>query len=120
MKLAIYFAAWRRPDITIQEQDALRTIAGRYPAGLGSFNSFEPSHRQTDNDPDPMILQGSIQLAKATNYAPMVAILHWMQCLTEMRRAVPNARWQVTLDKHALYWDASMGWTLPGLREAND
>ena len=39
---------------------------------------------------------------------------HWADCLTDIRRVLEDAVWQVFLGGQLLAWDEDDGWLLPG------
>lgn len=49
----------------------------------------------------------------------MPVIAHVLDCITELRQAVPEAEWRVHMDDLDVPWDEAEGYALPGMRDAD-
>lgn len=59
-------------------------------------------------------LQGSTKLPADFDDA-LPSLKHILDALTSVRRAVPDAAWDVSLDETEVDWSPETGFTLPGL-----
>lgn len=123
MGVSIYYTSTRDKPLTPKESKAIEAIEEQYSVtdeidaylktGEG-LNWEDFSFYEADPETPDVILDGSVKLPDNTDEAPIVGIQHWRTCLTEIRRAIPDAEWSVRLDETDFDWDEQSGWSLPG------
>ncbi|MEM7345496.1 MAG: hypothetical protein AAF485_14740 [Chloroflexota bacterium] len=52
-----------------------------------------------------MIFEGATKLPNNTPDALMIGLEHWLDVLTQIRRAIVNASWHVHVDDTDVLWD---------------
>ena len=54
-----------------------------------------------------IVFEGATKLPDNSEEAMWTGVQHWCAALSEFRRVLPGAKWQVTVDDHELTWDES-------------
>jgi hypothetical protein len=67
-----------------------------------SFCVYDPS----EADEPGIIFEGATKLPSTSVEVFWAAIQYWCECLSEIRRIVPDATWRVHIDDQELQWDA--------------
>lgn len=57
-------------------------------------------------------IEGAIKLPSVEDYI-LDVLFYWLECLTELRKIIPNGSWSVNLDDTVMEWHNSEGWKLP-------
>ena len=85
-------------------------------AEANEANAFEsePLDFYSTEDGPLTELQGSTKLPADFDDA-LPSLKHILDALTSVRRAVPDAAWDVNLDETEVDWSPDTGFTLPGL-----
>jgi hypothetical protein len=115
MSVSIYYEAKRAAPLSPVEREKVSELVERF-----SVNNAIESYIETgqglnwesfgfyDEPYDPgVILKGSTCLPDNTPAAVWSGIQHWCSALSEIRRAVGNAAWEVQVEDHQLWWDDS-------------
>lgn len=106
MAVRLHYRAERAAALTDAEvaaaRDALTTHTEAFP-----FDG-EPLTLEAAGD----ALEGAANLPQQDPFASFLGLAHWCRALTDVRRAVPGASWQVTVDDEPVPWDdaAGFGW----------
>jgi len=115
MGVSVYYTCHRVTALTSNEQQEIQAIIDRYNDSfewddLGeSFSVYDP-----DSDRPTEIFVGSTKLPLSDNFEDMMqALFHWLDCLTEIRRAIAGGDWHVHLDDTDAIWDEEQGWQMP-------
>ncbi len=114
MGVSIYYAAHRSTALTEREQNAVKEVVSRYSVadqveeylqtGSGwrgeDFCLYQPPYDSPDT-----ILEGATKLPGHSDDAMWTAVLHWCRALSEIRRILLDAVWDVHVDDHYIAWD---------------
>jgi hypothetical protein len=114
MGISIYYAAHRPVPLTQGEREAVDEIVRRYSVadriddyhrtGLGwngeDFCLYDPPFDTPDT-----VLEGATRLPDQDEEVFWVAVRHWCEALSEIRRLLPDADWHVHVDDLAIFWD---------------
>jgi hypothetical protein len=113
--ISIYYVAKREQPLTPAEQKAINDLVGRYAiqdllaeherTGQGyngeSFCIYDP-----DDPTEPgAIFEGATRLPDNSEEVFWYGIQHWCRLLSEIRRLLSGASWQVHIDDHDVVWD---------------
>ncbi|MFI6644942.1 hypothetical protein [Streptomyces sp. NPDC050504] len=117
MSVSLYYCASRTVPPTAAEAAALeRVVAARaasfpYPDEESLF-----LYEDGGSEPDEIVAGSTKVPFDPDRVLPVVA--HVLDSVTELRRALPGARWRVHLDDLDVPWDEDEGYALPGMRDA--
>lgn len=122
MSISIYYQALRKSPLSKAEVDNLIIIVEKYSVdfrieeflrtGIGlNWESFD---FQTNVSPGGMfskgvVFEGATKLPDNIANATWEGVQHWCVCLSELRRALPDCDWHVTVENHAIQWRSSSG-----------
>jgi hypothetical protein len=115
MGIAIYYAARRTAGLTDQEREVVEAVVRRYSVagaieeyhrtGSGwngeDFCLYEPPFDSPDT-----ILEGATRLPDQDEDVFWAAVRHWCEALSQFRRLLPDAEWNVHVDDLDIVWDA--------------
>ncbi|GAA2368252.1 MULTISPECIES: hypothetical protein [Streptomyces] len=115
MGVSIYYQARRSTPPTEAETAEVARIAAAHQASF-PYEDEESLYLYDHDGSDPdEILAGSTKLPLAPDrLLPVTA--HVLASVTELRRALPDAEWQVHIDDVDIPWDGDEGYALPGTR----
>ncbi len=116
MSVSIYYTARRPRELSKAEQLGIERVIDRYSVkeqideylrtGVGwngeDFCLYRPPFRSPD-----VVLNGATKLPGSTEDVFWDAVQHWCQALSEIRRLLPDASWDVHVDDHEIQWDES-------------
>ena len=54
------------------------------------------------------VFGGSTKLPDNTKNALWEGVQHWCQCISAIRRVIPNAYWQVRVEDHLIKWNPAL------------
>jgi hypothetical protein len=117
MSVSLYYGAHRNTPLDEAESTV---VAGLVTARAASFpyDDEEGLYLHDGGAAEPReVVAGSTKLPADPDRAVPV-IVHVLDSLTELRRAVPDAEWHVHLDDLDVPWDEAEGYALPGMRDA--
>jgi hypothetical protein len=114
MSTSLYYQAERKTPLSQSEITALQAIASRFAVdhaietyvhtGVGyNWESFDLRF----NPRPSVILEGVTKLPDNTEDAMGEGVQHWCACLSELRKALPESVWRVTVDDHEILWNGS-------------
>ncbi|MER5741415.1 MULTISPECIES: hypothetical protein [unclassified Streptomyces] len=116
MSVSLYYSAHRPEPLTEAERAAVDRIAA---ARLSAFpyDDTEGLCLYEDAGREPhAVVAGSTKLPFDPDRVVPVMI-HVLDSVTELRRALPGAEWRVHMDDLDADWDETEGYGFPGLRE---
>ena len=115
MGISIYYEARRPGGMTKPEQDAVEEIVRRFSVA----NRIEEYHRTGSGwngedfclydppfDSPETIVEGATRLPDQDEEVFWVAVRHWCEALSKIRRLLPDAEWHVHVDNLDIFWDA--------------
>lgn len=117
MSISIYYTARRATPLTDGERLAIAEIEAKFSVedkirqqestGNGfnweSFCIYDPA-RPSESD---VIFEGATRLPDNSEDAVWAGLKHWCRALTEIRRNISDAEWDVRVDDHEIPWDES-------------
>ena len=111
MSTSLYYSAVRPEPLSADERTEIdRLIAvhnDEFPFDAEVLDLY-------DSDIPNTVLNGSTKISNdETEIIP--SLVYWFNALTELRRALPDAQWDVSLDDTPVDWDDESGYSLPGL-----
>jgi hypothetical protein len=115
MSVSIYYEAKRVPSLTPAEKAIVNAVIAKFSVdeaiekymetneGLNweSFGFYEEPFAPG------VILCGSTALPDNAEDAVWIGLQHWCAALSEIRRLVKDAVWDVRVEDHKLHWDES-------------
>ncbi|MGW1844697.1 hypothetical protein [Streptomyces sp. NPDC001966] len=111
MSVSLYYSARRAQPLTSAESAAVQRVVG---ARAQSF-PYDEEESLYLYDIDGQILTGSTKLPiDPDRWLPV--IVHVLDSVTELRRALGDAQWHVHMDDVDVPWDETEGYALPGMR----
>jgi len=116
MSMSIYYEARRGDPLSDTERQQVDAIVQQYAVeeqieerertGIGpnweSFCVYEPSD---PTSPD-VIFEGATKLPDNSEDAMWHGLQHWCAALTQIRRVLIDANWQVFVEDRDIHWDA--------------
>lgn len=115
MGMSIYYSARRSRELSEAEQARIRRVVDAYSVGRrideyertgigwngeGRLCLFSPPFDSSD-----ILLEGATKLPDTTKDVFWDALQHWCRALSEIRRLLPDAVWNVHFDDHEIQWD---------------
>ncbi|MEU2246469.1 hypothetical protein [Streptomyces sp. NPDC019224] len=118
MSVSLYYTARRTAPLTGPESAAIARVVTARRASF-PYEDEEGLYVYDPRSAEPeVLLDGSTKLpTDPGRLLPVVA--HVLDSVTELRRALPDARWHVHLDDLDIEWDEARGYELPGMRDAD-
>ncbi|MEK5231353.1 hypothetical protein MHB42_06210 [Lysinibacillus sp. FSL K6-0232] len=113
MGVSLYYTCIRNQPLTNEEQQKITDIVTTYNKNFQWSNIGETFYVY-DADATDTIFQGSTKLPLVDDYeATVQTLFYWLQCLTDIRRAIIGGDWHVHLDDTDAIWDDQEGWQMP-------
>lgn len=114
MSVSIYYSADRKKVLSVEENKKIESVIEQYSDSYpykGIEEDFCVYHY--DLSTPEVIFNGSTKLPLSDDIEEtMTAVMHWAECLSDIRRLVPDAEWSVNMDDMDLIWDEENGWQL--------
>ncbi|MFE3518789.1 hypothetical protein [Streptomyces sp. NPDC059166] len=118
MSVSLYYRASRPARPTNTESAAVERIVAAHSASF-PYGDEESLHLCDGDDGEPSrLLEGSTKMPFDPSRV-LTVICHVLDSVTELRRALPGARWHVHLDDLEIPWDEDDGYALPGMRDTD-
>ncbi len=115
MSISIYYTARREEPLSSVEQAAvdrvrasysIRDEAERYSQTGQGHNGEDFCVYDRNNPTEPgIIFEGATKLPDTSEDALWELVQHWCRLLSEVRRTVPGAKWDVHVDDLEVAWD---------------
>ena len=117
MSVSLYYRARRTAPPSEAEAAAVERIAAAHQESFPyedeeSLYLYEDLYEGGGSEPGE-ILAGSTKLPLEEDRM-MPVIVHVLDSLTELRRALPGADWRVYMDDLDIPWDEDGGYAMPG------
>lgn len=114
MGVSLYYSYEREATFSDEERTAIDLIIGSYNDSYPFKEKAEPFSFYS-SDATKMELEGATKLPLTENIEDTImALYHWLNCLTEIRRKTKDGKWRVQLDETEVLWDDLDGWVMPG------
>ncbi|MGM1058442.1 hypothetical protein [Saccharothrix sp. Mg75] len=116
MSVSLYYSARRAVPLTEDEAAEVGRVVAAHHEGF-PFDDEEGLYLydRPDNG-DGEVLAGSTKMPfDPAHLGPVV--VHVLDSVTALRRALPDAEWRVHLDDLDVEWDEEKGYELPGMRD---
>lgn len=114
MGVSLYYSYEREVALSDEERRTIDLITESYN---DSYPFKEKAEAFSFYSPDTtkLELEGSTKLPLTENIEDTImALYHWLNCLTEMRRQTTDGKWTIQLDDTEVLWDDLDGWVMPG------
>ncbi len=116
MGVSLYYSAERDQSLSVEEIQSIEGIIQKFNDNFALKQEAESFALDESDDDTPLeILRGSTKLALHLEQDQLFdSILYWLECLTEIRRVLFDAAWQVNLDDTEIEWRDEQ-WQLSGM-----
>jgi hypothetical protein len=115
MSISIYYTAHRDQPLSTEERAAVDAFIAKYAiedqleeffrTGEGfNWESFCVYDAADPTEPG-VIFEGAMKLPDNSEDALWQGLQHWCNLLSEIRRAVPDAEWEVNVDDQDIPWN---------------
>lgn len=121
MPISIYYSARRKKPLSHAEISQATTIVERFSVEqrihdfmtCGEGLNWESFEVWFNTEPGGIfgkatVISGSTKLPDNAEDASWIGVLHWCQCLSQLRIALPDCDWHVAVEDHDIAWDAAM------------
>lgn len=114
MGVSIYYTCVRNEPLTSAEQSQVAAIIDTYNDNFEWKDIGETFFvYEQDDNAAAEIFEGSTKLPLSDDVeAVLQTLFYWLQCLTEIRRAIAGGDWHVHLDDTDAIWDDEAGWQM--------
>jgi hypothetical protein len=112
--VSIYYTARRDLPLSDRERAAVSAARMRHPVEslIATSGVPEPDFDgeafcvySADSHTEPgVVFEGATKLPLYSEEAFWAAVQHWCRLLSEVRRGIPGAKWQVHVDDHDIPW----------------
>ncbi|MEU5402227.1 hypothetical protein ABZ348_23360 [Streptomyces sp. NPDC005963] len=117
MSVSLYYSAHRTTPLTEVEAAFVARIVTAHTTSF-PYDDEESLYLYDRGDVDPQeVVAGSTKMPFQPDRL-MPVVVHVLDSVTELRRAVPDAEWRVHMDDLDIPWDDTEGYALPGMRDA--
>lgn len=120
MPISIYYQAQRKSPLSQAEVERVGAIAEKYSVdskieellrtGVGlNWESFDFRTNVSLGGlfKKGVVFEGATKIPDNTENATWEGVQHWCACLSELRCALPECVWRVTVEDHVIQWRAS-------------
>jgi hypothetical protein len=115
MSISIYYTARRERPLTQNEEVSISGLLDAYSVEEKikerertrkgpNWSSFFVYDSASPSEPG-VIFEGATQLPDNRAKNLWIGVQHWCALLTEIRRVLPDADWDVHIDDHDICWD---------------
>ncbi|MFE9660732.1 hypothetical protein [Streptomyces sp. NPDC005955] len=117
MSVSLYYGAHRATPLNESESTVVARVVTERTASF-PYDDEESLYLHDRAAAEPReVVAGSTKMPVDPDRVVPV-IVHVLDSVTELRRAVPDAEWHVHLDDLDVPWDEVDGYALPGMRDA--
>ncbi|MEU9318944.1 hypothetical protein [Streptomyces sp. NPDC048295] len=117
MSVSVYYSARRAQPPTAAESAAVEHVVATRARSFPYDDEESLYLYGGDHAEDGQILAGSTKLpSDPGRWIPVM--VHVLDSVTELRRAIGGAEWHVHTDDIDVPWDETEGYALPGMRDA--
>lgn len=120
MSISIYYQARRKSPLSQAEAEHVAAIAEKFSVDskieellrTGGGLNWESFDSRTNVSPGGLfkrgvVFAGATKLPDNTENATWEGVQHWCACLSEIRCALPQCDWHVTVEDHIIQWCSS-------------
>ena len=120
MSISIYYEVKRKLPASEAEIASVEAIAKRYSVdgeiekymhtGIGrNWESFDLNFNSKPSGlfKFGVIFEGSTKLPDNTENASWEGVQHWCACLSEIRKSLTGADWQLRVEDHEIQWSST-------------
>lgn len=112
MSMSIYYNVTQSTPLSENEEKTIENLLAKYSVDddieeymkTGKGLNWE-SFTFYETDEPKVVLNGSTTLPDNTDEANWIGIQHWCKLLSEIRRLIPNAIWEVQVEDHDIEWN---------------
>lgn len=117
----IYFDTTRSTPLTKEEQQLVDSIIQRYILSFALPDAEQICTYVKESDADSLetVLYGSVSLPSYEVSEMVYASEHWLKCLTEIRKNLPDCKWKVSIEEEEVPWFEEVGY-LAGFHELKE
>ncbi|WP_282694856.1 hypothetical protein [Streptomyces sp. CC208A] len=116
MSVSLYYSARRPTPLTPPETTAVERVTAVH---LATFPYEDEEslclYEDGGGEPDAIVAGSTKLLLDPDRLLP--ALIHVLDSVTELRRALPEAEWHVHVDDLDVDWDETEGYGFPGMRD---
>ncbi|MFF5898923.1 hypothetical protein ACFY8O_23785 [Streptomyces argenteolus] len=116
MSVSLYYRASRATPPTDAETAAVERIVAAHRAAFPYEDQESLYLYARDAGRPDEVVAGSTKLPLDTDKV-LPVLDHVLGSVSELRRALPGARWQVHMDDLDVPWDETEGYAFPGMRD---
>ncbi|KQX57849.1 MULTISPECIES: hypothetical protein [unclassified Streptomyces] len=116
MSVSLYYSADRALPLSAAETAAVESIVAAHISSFPYEDTESLSLYENDGSEPGRILAGSTKLPLDPGRL-MPVMIHVLDSVSDLRRALPGAEWHVHMDDLDVPWDASEGYGFPGMRD---
>ncbi|MFE2870324.1 hypothetical protein [Embleya sp. NPDC059259] len=118
MSVSLYYSAHRAAPLTEAESALVARVVAAHTASF-PYDDEESLylHDRRAAGPEEIVAGATKMPLDPGRLMPVIA--HVLDCVTDLRRAVPDAEWRVHMDDLYVSWDEAEGYALPGMRDAD-
>ncbi|MFE9780940.1 hypothetical protein ACFYPA_22640 [Streptomyces sp. NPDC005775] len=118
MSVSLYYSAHRATPLTEAESAAVERVVAAHMASF-PYEDEESLYLydRTAAEPEKIVAGSTKMPFDPGRLMPVIA--HVLDSVSELRRALPDARWRVHMDDLDVEWDEEEGYALPGMRDAD-
>lgn len=118
MSVSLYYHAHRATPLTEAESASVERVVAAHVASFPYDDEeclylYDRAAREREE-----VVAGSTKMPFDPGHL-MPVIVHVLDSVTELRRALPGAVWRVHMDDLDVEWDEEEGYALPGMRDAD-
>lgn len=118
MSVSLYYHAQRATPLTAAESASVERIVAAHMASF-PYDDEESLYLYEGSASEPeKVVDGSTKMPWDPDRV-MPVIVHVLESVTELRRALPDAEWRVHVEDLDIPWDDAEGYALPGMRDAD-
>lgn len=117
MSVSLYYHAHRATPLSEAESATVERVVAAHRASF-PYDDEESLYLYDRHTAEPReIVAGSTKMpSDGGRLMPVIALV--LDSVTDLRRALPDARWRVHMDDFDVPWDEAEGYALPGMRDA--
>lgn len=108
MSHALTYCARRAQPLGLEEAQAIDIVIARYQSDFEYREEADVFEHTAQSAAADIIFSGRIRLDEDEQTRA-----YWTDCLTDIRRVLEDAAWEVCFDSIPMAWDEDDGW-LPG------
>jgi hypothetical protein len=106
---SLYYSARRSHQLSSEERSAVDRLVNTFAindesGGRAEWEGFWVYDPADPSEPD-VVFEGATKLPDDSPENMWEALQHWTALVSQIRRTLPDATWDVHVDEHELVWD---------------